>query len=222
MSEKHEQDMDELTRVLREAYNPPPPVPRDEMWARVQSAIQAEAGTVTSLDDVRARRSRWGSRRPLAWGAAAAAVLALGVGLGRWTAPSAEPMAAAAGAESDASVLRLAAVEHLGRTEQMLRLVRAEGRSGTVDPAMGGWARMLLSQTRLLLDSQEGQDPAMRELLEDLELVLIQMVAVAEAQNGPGADARSELDLALQGLEQSEVLTRIQAATPRGSVLAGT
>ena len=30
-----EEDMDELTRLLREEYNAPPPAPREEMWATI-------------------------------------------------------------------------------------------------------------------------------------------------------------------------------------------
>jgi hypothetical protein len=122
----------------------------------------------------------------------------------------------------DPSILRVAAVEHLGRSETLLRMVRADGRSGRVDPAVGTWARGLLTETRLLLDSPGKQDPAMRELLEDLELVLMQIVGVSRVDQADEPRMREELTLALEGIEQREVLSRIQAVVPPGSGLAGT
>ncbi len=100
--------------------------------------------------------------------------------------------------------------------------MRADARDGRVDPAMGEWARVLLSQTRLLLDSPNTTDPAMRDLLGDLELVLVQVVRVTEVEGVDQGRARSEMNLALQGLEERDVLPRIQAVVPAGPGLAGT
>lgn len=216
----NERETDELTRILRDTYNPPPETPRDEMWAAIQADLSPRDSQVLSLEHARAvRRPR--RRQALGWAAAAAAVLGLGVGIGRMTAPAPLPVAEAP-RSADEAVLRVAAEQHLGRTEALLRMVQADGRSGQVDPAMGPWARTLLTQTRLLLDSESGADPAMRDLLEDLELILVQVVAVSEAQDDAPERARSELSLALNGLEQSEVLPRIQAVVPSGTVMAGT
>lgn len=209
-------DMDDLTLRMRGAYNPPPAVPREEMWAAIQAELDVPRATVHSLEEARRRRMAW---RPLGLAAAAAAVLVLGVGIGRMSAPGPTPLAEAPAVDGE-SALRVAAVEHLGETEALLRMARADGRSGRVDPTLGTWARSLLSETRLLLDSDAGEDRAMRELLEDLELVLMQMSAVSEA-GGDEARARSELSLALNGLEQREVLHRLQAVVPSGPGLAG-
>ena len=223
-----EERMDELTRLLREGYNPPPEAPRDEMWAAVEARLEPREAGVVSLDEARSRRAAR-LPRPLAWAAAAAAVLVLGVGIGRITAPMAPPVAEApaaapAGAQggADPGILRVAAVEHLGRTEALLRMVRADGASGRVDPAVGTWARSLLTETRLLMDARQEQDPAMGELLEDLELVLVQIVGVTEAAGGDAGRAREELNLTLDGMERREVLSRIQAVVPPGAGLAGT
>ena len=219
---------DELSRLLREEYNPPPQVPRDEMWTAIQAGLEARDTSVVSLDEARGRRAGR-LHRPLAWAAAAAAVLVLGVGIGRMTAPLAPPVAEApadvpAGLSegADAGILRVAAVEHLGRTEALLRMVRADGASGRVDPVVGTWARSLLTETRLLMDTPQEQDPAMRELLEDLELVLVQIVGVTEAAGGDGSRVREELSLTLDGMDRREVLSRIRAAVPPGAGLAGT
>lgn len=215
-----EGDMDDLSRLLREEYNPPPEVPRDEMWASIQAGLEPRIPGVVSLDE--ARRRRWAAlRRPAGWAAAAAAVLVMGVAIGRMTAPTVGPVAEIP-LGSDASILRVAAVQHLGRSEALLRMVRADGQSGRLDPVVSSWARGLLTETRLLLDSSENQDPAMRELLEDLELVLMQIVGVSAVPGEDDSRAREELSLALKGLEQREVLPRIQAVMPSGAGLAGT
>ena len=217
----NEEPMDELTRLLREEYNPPPPTPRAEMWESIQAGLRDRGAPVLSLDRARARRQVV-VRRSLSWGAAAAAVLVVGFGLGRLTAPTTLADAPAATRSLDRNVMRLATTDHLERTDVLLRMVRADARTGRLDPAMGQWAEGLLTQTRLLLDSTESDDPAMRELLEDLELVLVQIVGVADTPDGNGARAQEELSLALKGLEENHVLSRIQAVTPAGSVLAGT
>ena len=212
--------MREVIGRLRDEYNVPADTPRDEMWAAIEAGLEAREGTVVHLEVERRRRNER-LVRPLGWAAAAAAVLALGVGIGRMTTPV--PVAeVAADVAPDPTALRMVAVEHFGRSESLLTLVRADARRGRVDPAVGTWARGLLTQTRLLLDTSEGNDPATRDLLEDLELVLVQVVGVAELAPGDDARARSELTLALEGLQEREVLPRIQAVTPAGRVLAGT
>lgn len=219
--------MDGLGRALRDAYNPPPPTPREAMWSAIEARLAPRQAGVTDLAEARARRVRraWPG---WSWAAAAAAVLVMGVGIGRMTAPGAGPVADAgkaggAGTESgaDPALLRLAAVEHLSRSETLLRMVRADGAAGRIDPAVGTWAEGLLQQTRLLLDAKGGQDPAMDALLEDLELVLVQIVGVAGAAGEDQARARSELSLALDGLERNDMLSRIQAVVPSGPGMAG-
>lgn len=207
-----------LTELLRGGYNAPPEPPREAMWAAIQAGMEPRGATVRSLDEVRARRNV--RTRPLAWAAAAAAVLVVGIGIGRMSAPSAGPGPVAEAPRADAEVLRVAAIDHLGRTESLLRLVRADARDGRVDPAVGGWARGLLTQTRLLLDAPGTEDPAMRILLEDLELVLMQIVGVTEMGDADAMRTRSEMDLALEGLDERDVLPRIQAVMPVG--FAGT
>lgn len=214
-----EREMDDLVRMIRDEYNPPPPAPREEMWAVIQGSLEPRGEVLDDLARARRRRAPW---REIGWAAAASVVLALGVGIGRMTAPApGDPGAVAAAADGAGSPLRLAAVEHLGRSESLLRLVRADGRAGRVDPATGAWARSLLTETRLLLDSEAGDDAAMRALLQDLELVLVQVSAVAEAR-GDEDRFLSELTLALEGIEQREVLTRLQAVTPSMPGMAGT
>jgi hypothetical protein len=216
---------------VREAYNTPPETPREEMWAAIEARIGSEQEQVISLDAERERRVR---RRLPAWGwaAAAVAVLGLGIGLGRISAPRTAPPVVSAGAETgggeagvyrqDPDVFRAAAVSHLSATESLLTMVRADVRSGQVSPAVGDWSRNLLRQTRLLMDAQTGDDPLMAELLEDLELVLVQIVSVTAGSSADDERLQSEMTLALEGLQESEVLPRIQAVIPAGPRRFGT
>jgi hypothetical protein len=72
------------------------------------------------------------------------------------------------------------------------------------------------------MDAQGRADPLMSDLLEDLELILVQIVGVANAPAGDEGRVESELNLALEGLEEREVLTRIQAVVPAGPRFIGT
>lgn len=215
-----QEPMDEFVGRLRDAYHAPPETPREEIWAGIEARLAESPRDVIPIG--RGMRLRGASaRRWMGWVAAAAAVLVLGVGIGRMTAPVPPAAETASTGETDTDLLRLAALEHLGRTESLLTLVRADGRSGRVDPEVGAWAATLLSQTRLLLDRPGAVEPTMQGLLEDLELVLVQIVGVADAEPDQ-ARARSELTLALEGIEEREVLPRIQAVIPAGTGLAGT
>jgi hypothetical protein len=113
------------------------------------------------------------------------------------------------------SALDFAALEHLGRSESLLAMVRADAREGRVDPAVAPWARNLLVETRLLLDARRGADPTLDGLLAELELVLTQIVGVTETGSDEGR-MRTELDLTVGGMDEREVLTRIRAAIPTG------
>ena len=214
-----ETNVDQVMAELRTRYNAPPPTPKDEMWRVIRAGLPvARTASVRSLEEARARRGT--PNRSFGWAVAAAAVLMLGIGIGRMTVPL-SPMADSAAARPDQAVFMMAAADHLGQSESFLTVVRAEARAGTLDPEMVGWARGLLMQTRLFLDATEpGTQPAFRELMEDLELVLAQVVSVAEGGQVDADRTRTELDLALRGMEDREVMTRIQAAS--APTLAGT
>jgi len=215
---------EELLRRLKGSYNTPPEVPREEMWAAIRAGL-AEDGVETSPEDrvVRLdehRRARTTPKMPARWGlwvtaAAAAAVLLLGVGLGRMTAPVPQgPVAATGGSEAPAMAertnpgpMRRAAARHLQGTETFLSLVKSDARSGELSPEVQRLARGLLTQTRLFLDATPEGDPELRRLMEDLELVLAQVVSVEAGS--PGTE--SELNLALDGMDRREVLLRIRS-----------
>jgi len=221
--------LEEIMTHLRDGYNPPPETPREEMWSVIQSRLEPGRESVVSLETVRKQRSA-GWRPVLGWSAAAAALVVLGMGIGRMTAPGpAHPPttaeASGTGAETDGAdlgPLRVASLEHLVRTESLLTLAQADVSSGQVQPQLGVWARRLLTQTRLLMDAQSGSDPVMEDLLQDLELVLVQLVNATDAGDDDPVRRKAELDLALDGLEESEVLPRIRAVVPTGPRYLGT
>lgn len=215
--------------ALARAYHAPGEAPVEAMWARIAArradvpARRPSAGEVppplaphepTPVIDLASRR-----RRLPAW-LAAAAVLALGIGIGRYAlpgdptaapavaaAPDAAPPAAGANAGARTAAFEVAAAAHLAQTETFLELFRdaaRDGRTGTV-PVEG--VRSLLSSNRLLLDSPAAADPRLRPLLEDLELVLMEI-----AQYGATRRA-SDLDLITDGLEQGGVLSRLRVTT---------
>jgi len=113
---------------------------------------------------------------------------------------------------SAASAYQLAAVRHLSDAEALLTSFRTRSTTDQqMDAQLGSWARDLLSNTRLLLDSPVGNDPQRRPLLEDLELVLVQIV-----QLSPGS-TQQDRELIEKTLQQDHVMTRLRTAIPAGS-----
>lgn len=199
------------------------------MWARIaaERAARRAAGSSAQPDVIPFRRRQippW-----LAWSVALAATLVIGIGIGRVSlqrtssdagssvATSAAPATDGAPGEAGDSVptpYRLAATRHLQRTEALLTSLAVDaGATGAGEVAT--WARELLTDTRLLLASPATQDPELLRLLEDLELVLAQLSAI------PSARATQEVELIQNGINQSDVLLRLRAATA-GPTLVGT
>jgi len=196
---------DRFADVLREAardYHRPPETPREEMWA----AIAAER---------RRRRAvpRGGTLRPVwRWGLGMAAVLLVGIAIGRGTRPrlgstAATPTDTATQPGSDVAY-QLAAAQYLGRTETLLAGFHNDARKGRIDQLFIGQARELLTSTRLLLDSPAGRDPQLKPLLEDLELVLAQ-IALLHASGD-----KRDIEFITQGIDQRSVLTRLRTTIP--------
>jgi hypothetical protein len=104
---------------------------------------------------------------------------------------------------------RVAAAQYLSRTEALLTGFRTGARTA-IDAQFTAQARDLLTTTRLMLDSPASQDPRLKTLLDDLELVLAQI-----AQLRLGGDAEG-VRLINQGLEQRSVLLRLRTAIPAG------
>ncbi|MBW8772445.1 MAG: hypothetical protein JF590_04020 [Gemmatimonadetes bacterium] len=192
------------------ALHEPPPAPREEIWARVQTA-RRQGGKQSAS-------AAW--KRPKVWvPIAIAATLIIGIGLGRLWIPigTAVKHVIAAHPEPDSTVTgnkedlfaRYAAEQTLGQAEVLLTQFRADASSGTPPATTPAEARKLLLATRLLLDSPSLTDPRLRGLLEDLELVLAQIAA--------GSTQKEDRDVITDGLERRDVLPRLRAAMPVGT-----
>ena len=134
------------------------------------------------------------------------------------TIPGSERQPATVGTSTPApsSAYQLTAVRHLSEAEALLTSFRAHSTADQqMDAQLGAWARQLLSNTRLLLDSTVANDPQRRPLLEDLELVLVQIV-----QLSPGS-APQDRELIEKTLQQDHVMTRLRTAIPAGSQRGG-
>jgi hypothetical protein len=199
---------DRFEDLLREAgqeYHRPPATPREEMWV----AIAAERRRRLPAPRVRGWRPAW------RWGLGMAAVLLLGIAIGRAVRPGESPRRFAPTADAatppEASLaFRLVTAQYLNRTDALLTGFRADARSGRVDAQFVAQARQLLGSTRLLLDSPAGRDPQLKPLLEDLELVLAQIALL------PAASDTQDVGLINQGIDQRSVLTRLRTAIPTG------
>jgi hypothetical protein len=227
VSMSDDEKFDRWIADVSRGYNPPPEsVPREEMWEAIQRAqVTARASHHASDTSLRPiTLARGASRRW--WQSAAAAVLlvGLGIGIGRYL-PSTESKAGDQSARVVASrdtvpapqVARslgydVAAVQHLANAEAMLTSFRREGLAN--DRSLEGWARDLLVDTRLLLDSPAATDVARRNLLEDLELVLAQIVQLP-------AESSADRSLVHRSIDRGEVLSRIRSSIPAG-VTSGT
>ncbi len=104
---------------------------------------------------------------------------------------------------------RVAALQHLVTTEALLVSLRTDVRAGRKDTTIATWAGELLGTTRMLMDSPAGRDPKLKQLLEDLELVLAQISRLPGAQ-GEAAD----LGLIDDAVRHRQIMTRLRALSP--------
>ena len=126
--------------------------------------------------------------------------------------PSSDVASAVPGQTGQSPAYQLTAVQHLSEAEALLTSFRARSTADQqMDAQLGAWARQLLSNTRLLLDSPVANDPQRRPLLEDLELVLVQIV-----QLSPGSTPQDR-ELIEKTLQQDHVMTRLRTAVPAGA-----
>ncbi len=211
MTQEHEDPKFEqwLQDAARTTYHAPRTTPRDEMWNKIVAARRNKRVIVL---------------RPwLRWAVAAAAVLVLGIGIGRWSAHQvSEPVIGTTTAEgtrttneldSLASVAyQVAATQYLSRTEAFLTSFRTDANRSANTARLARQARDLLTTTQLMLDSPAGDNPRLRSLLEDLELVLMQISLLNPLQDG------HDRDLITQGMNQSNVLPKLRSAIPAGPV----
>ncbi len=224
---------EELLSEHAPSYREPDTIPREAMWQRIRDA----------RDESR-QRERAGAvvtplRQPRRWlqgVAAAAALLLLGVAIGRYTAgtqngalpgrttdlaqdvPQAPGSTDAVSGAADAvpgrtpatasASYRMAATEYFGRVEVLLTQF---GENADADDEVMDWSRSLLADTRMLLNSPAGIDPEYRTLLADLELVLAQIVRAAGRRN------QEERRWVADGMQERSVLERLRMLKPAGA-----
>ncbi len=208
------------------SLNAPPVTPRLEMWDAIAAAQTAAVPGV-----LRFRRARW------IVPTAIAAALLIGVGIDRFAArservasitpradgaPTSPKVGGVTPSETEGSspdparLYRLAAIQTLSQAEALLTAYRASDIAKTNAPAarqLGLWGRDVLSSTRLLIDSPAGDDPQLRSLLNDLELVLVQIIRLS----GAPLDS-SDRALIDKALRDRDLLPRIRTAVPAGIV----
>ena len=154
------------------------------------------------------------STRAAAWISGIAALLVLGIGIGRMTAPTVVSVATAPVNKSPSMALEVAAAQHLSQSEAYLTLFRASVRSGQVDSLPVAAARQLLATNRLLLDSRVA-DARLRPLLLDLELVLAEITQLGTSGR------RADVQLITDGLDRGDVMMRLRVAPNRRSLPNG-
>ena len=218
---------DDLLQEAARSYHIPPETPREEMWARIQESRDAGGqpdGAERTASSPAPRNQvleqgvrplparRWSRRLFIPIGIAA--LLALGIGLGRMTVDrrpeeSATPVALAPSTGPNLAI-SLAATQHLSRAEAFLTGFRIEKDGARADRRFARTSRELLLNTRLLLDSPDLQDTHVRALLQDLELILVQ---IGQLESRPD---REERDLINDGLNQGGLIPRLRTAIPAG------
>jgi hypothetical protein len=208
--------LDDLLRDASRDYNEPPETPRDVMWERIVAERRERTEKADRMPGVAPiRHSR--HVHPLRWVAGIAALLALGIGVGRLTVDRSPLVIAAPRVATNPSIPRvsvaayqLATTEHLSQSEAFLTLFRASLQRGGNQQLASATARQLLATNRLLLDSPAANDASTRNLLQDLELVLAGI-----SQLSPQPRSR-DLDFITEDLEQGGVLSRLRTAVPAG------
>jgi len=214
---------DALRDLARDYNQPPMIVPREAMWAAIVAGQRRGRPRILQI-----------SRRFAPLAAAAVIVLAVGIGIGRVTVSRSTGTSTATNSTRSTSSTNLtnsatptavpeayaiATTQQLLEVQALLTAFDANTRQATgsatgtkadakADAHLASWARDLLSNTRLLLDSPAGADPHRRQLLEDLELVLVQIAALS-----PDAAASDRAAIA-HTLDDAQVLPRIKAAIP--------
>ena len=204
-------ELDEVLHDFPRTFNTPPAPPLDEMWGVIEDAHFNSPASVSRPSGITSR---------LPW-LAAAATLVIGVGIGRYAPFAKKPDTGATPASAVASTQGLppgtdtSAVadayrdqtsRYLGQAAALLISLPVEHASVKTDASFAGKAADLLVTTRLLIDSPAAQDPKLRALLEDLELVLVQIARLR------GERAKGDLDLIHQAVEQGDVLSRLNSA----------
>ncbi len=198
----NDEELDGMLERARRQWRVPPDPPIDAMWDVV-------------ADTVFTRRP---SRRP-GWtvvGLAAAAALIVGAVGGRYLARPHVAATPVAATPRIAPTTAAVAVAHpadahamgdlLDRTAVLLARLPTDSGAHPLDPQITRESARLLTRTRLLLDAPAADNLQLRNLLEDLELVLAQ-VARIEPQH-----PRSDMQFVQTALHEHDLVPRLRSA----------
>jgi hypothetical protein len=210
MDPSNEQDREEMARL----HNRPPEVPRDRMWERIDAA-RAERRSVLQPDFTPRPRPVY---RTLRLTAAVAAVLVIGIFIGRLTentvtvpvidtAPVAVTRPEPARPDVKSDVYAMAARDLFGRADFLLTDFKVRS-CGTDDlTEVPDWAGGMLVQTRLLMGTSAADDIEMKNLLNELELVLAQILGLSRD------NCARDMAWIRQGLQERSTIDRLRTVS---------
>jgi hypothetical protein len=112
----------------------------------------------------------------------------------------------------------LVVLQHLAGSEAMITAFRTSAHRGEMDAELATWSRELLSTTRMLESSAATQDPTMKRLLEDLDLVIAQIVQYTTH----GTNNSEDLDLIEQSITARGVIGKLRGTVSARNPAAGT
>jgi len=216
-------EWDDAVRGLPE----PPAVPRERMWQVIDEARRKRRQVVAAPERMQRRGNR---ARYWRMASAMAAILVLGVAIGRMTmAPNLPPavnpteaptVVAADNVEAprttinpaaEREVYRLAAANLFGRADFLLTDITVQSCANRDPGEAPSWAGGMLLQTRLLLDTPVAEDAEMKKLLEELELVLAQIAGLSRD------NCARDMAWIKQGLQERSTLGRLRIMSAGGS-----
>jgi hypothetical protein len=192
MNDEH---FERLMKDAAETYNRPPAAPLDEMWATIDSeAFAVKAAARRRIDLIGNPWLRM------------AAVLVLGIAIGRGMQKSAPAPTPPPTSTEVADSYQLTTDRYLGQTVALLVQLPGQLQKGRTDTAFISRANQSLTTLRLLMDSPAASNPRLRSLFEDLELVLVQVVQM------PKGGSATEAHLIQQAMQQRDVMPRLRDA----------
>ena len=207
MDPNNEQDREMMARL----HNQPPEPPRDRMWERIDAARVEHRGLLRPEFNPR-RGPSW---RILRLGGAVAAILVVGIFIGRFTRQS-DPIPAGdsfplAGQPNDPipsgiakDVYKLAAQDLFSRADFLLTDFKVRSCGKTDLAEVPQWAGGMLVQTRLLMGTSVADDSEMNSLLDELELVLAQIVGLSQD------NCARDMAWIRQGLQERSTIDRLR------------
>ena len=240
MMDEREDRLDEWVRDAARDYNAPPPTPRAEMWEAIQAGRRAARIAPRPLTPV---------RTPLRYAIGIAALLALGIAIGRITVPSRTEAPAAAGSSTAQTTTQPAQDQPV--PDQPVETVTPNPGSRSPAPS-GGDPRERsqvaavfatgdhLTQVETFLTEFGTRMPATdfagqaQDLLTNTRLLLDSKrvadvrtrklledleLVLAQIATLNPRQRRQDLDLIADGLAQSHLRTRLRNAIPAGSAI---